>query len=112
MQKVNNKNGIKMYYEINEDWNRLEIYDSNQNYFNDLTLEEEDFDTDYKKLKEMLENTNLKSMCAFFNHKLYNKIEKLAKEQDLDYKEIDPLQNEYVNVFNVGDKTFYTWCWG
>lgn len=112
MEKLNNKNGIEMYYEIVKDYPKMVIYDSNKEYFNDLNLVEEDFDTDFEKLKELLQTTDLNSMCEFFGHKIYDKIEELAKEQDLDYKEIDPLQNEYVNVFKVKDKEFYTWCWG
>lgn len=111
MEKVNNKNGIEMYYEINENWNRLEIYDSDQNYFNDFSLESLK-ENEIEKLKKDLETMTLHELCSVLGHKIYSKIEELAKEHDLDYKEIDPLQNEYVNVFNVGDKTFYTWCWG
>lgn len=112
MEKVNNKNEIEMYYEIEEDYPQLVIYDSNKNYFNDIILEEEDFEENFKSLIDTIENTDLNNMCAFFGHKLYDNICELAKEQDLDYKEIDPLQNDYVNVFRVKDKEFYTWCWG
>ena len=111
MEKVNNKNGIEMYYDIEKDYPRFVIYDSRQNYFNDLTLEQEDFDTDFRSLIEMVENTNLNEMCVFFGHKIYDKLHELAKEQDIDYKEFDPLENEYVNVFNVNGKELYTWDW-
>ena len=36
MEKVNNINGIIMYYEIDKEQNRFIIYDSGMNYFNDL----------------------------------------------------------------------------
>ena len=112
MDKVNNKYGIEMYYYIDEQENRIIICDSNTNYFNDLTLEEEDYNTNFKSLIETLENTTLKEMCVFFNHNLYNNIEELAKDNEIaDYEDCELLENEYVNVFNVGDKTFYTWAW-
>ena len=39
--KVNNINGIELYYEIATDVNKLNILDSNKNYFNDLFLSTE-----------------------------------------------------------------------
>ena len=113
MEKVNNKNGIDFYYEIDKEQNRFVIYDSSENYFNDLCLEQEDYDTDFKALIKMVENTDLNEMCAFFGHKIYDTRQELVKEQELEneYDEDNILDNDYVNRFVVKDKVYYVFDW-
>lgn len=94
--KVSNINGIELYYEIATDVNKLNILDSNKNYFNDLYLETDDIDIDIKTIVKTLEETDLQSMCAFFGtHTI------ITKEETKNYGE------EYINEFRIGDKTYY-----
>lgn len=110
MEKVNNKNGIDFYYEIDKEQNRFVIYDSSKIYFNDLELEEDDYKNNFKELIEMLEQTDIKEMCYFFGSNLYDDYEKLIRENDLtNYKEDNILNCDYVNRFVVNDKVYYTY---
>lgn len=71
IKKVNNANGIKLFYEIEKENNRLCILDSNKEYFNDLTLDYEDTKKDIEFIQKTLEQTTLEEMCAFFGtHKI------------------------------------------
>ena len=110
MEKVNNINGIDFYYEIDKKNNCCIIRDSSMNYFNDITLEQEDYDTDFEFIRETLKQTNLKEMCDYFGCDLYDDYKKLIKENDLNnYKEDNILENDFVNRFVVNDKVYYTY---
>lgn len=109
MEKVNNVNGIELYFEIEEKYNRCIIADSSMNYFNDIELEQEDFETDFKMIRQTLEQTSLKEMCDYFGCSLYDNYETLIKENDLiGYREDNILDCDFVNRFIVKDKIYYT----
>lgn len=108
MNKINNEHGIEMYYEIDTFVDKLNILDSNGNYFDDLLLDlytpEED---DTKAIVETLTHTTLEEMVNFFAcKKLYNSLEEL--QYDLQDPEITE-DNEWVNIFKVKDKKYYVW---
>lgn len=106
MKQVNNINNIKMFYGINEHDNKVEIYDSNKKYFNDMYFDAND-EEDIPAIIEMLKQTTLNDMCDFFNAKVYNSIKELSCNEEL--CEEDLKDNEYMNIFNIKNKTFYTW---
>lgn len=108
MYKINNEHGIEMYYEIDTFVDKLNILDSNGNYFDDLLLDlytpEED---DTQAIVDILTHTTLTELCNFFAcKKLYNSLEEL--QYDLQAPEITE-DNEYVNIFKVNDKKYYVW---
>ena len=105
MNKVKNKHGIKMYWEFAIDINKINILDSKKNYFNDLYYETNTLE-ELKDIIDILENTTLESMCEFFNAKLYNTLEELRKGEENDSIQ---LNNEYLNIFNIENKKYYTW---
>lgn len=113
MEKINNKNGIKMFYERANDIDKINILDSNGNYFNDIYFdiyEDDKGAEDIQAILHTLEETTLENMCNFFGARKYSSIEELEKIEEvenLEYKEF----NEYLNEFNVNDKTYYTWSW-
>lgn len=97
MQKVNNINKIKMFYELELNNNRICILDSNKNYFDDLAL---DYDgnviEEEKAIREMLEKTDIEEMCNFFGtHKIINKEERKK------------YGSGYVNSFKRNNETIY-----
>lgn len=115
MKKVNNKNGLKMYWERANDINKINIFDSNGNYFNDLyfdTYENDNGTEDIGAIIHTLEETTLENMCNFFGATLYESTKELLEREHInDFDENTIQENEYVNTFKIKDKTFYTWSW-
>ena len=102
--KVNNKHDIDFYWTLSGDINKVDILDSNGNYFDDLYYDDEE---DIKHIIETLENTSLEEMCNFFAMKtIYNSLEEL--QYDLQDPEITE-DNDYLNIFKVNDKKYYVW---
>lgn len=112
MEKINNKNGIKMFYELDGTDAKVCILDSNGKYFNDLyydSYRNNDSEEDIQAILHTLEETTLENMCNFFGARKYKSLEEMAKMEDL---ELDGLEsNDYTNIFNVNGTTFYTWSW-
>lgn len=106
---IKNKNKIKFYYEIDNSTNKINILDSNKNYFNDLYLDFYDIKQDIKNILDMLKETSLISLCNFFGARKYGTIEKLIKDEELEETKKSVLKNEYLNIFKVGKKFYYTW---
>lgn len=100
--KVNNKNGLELYYKI-EKANKLEqsrddrflILDSSQNYFNDFILDEDDREEEIQALLKCLETTTIEEMASIYDYQLYDNRKKVCK--DLEETEDTLLDNEYVN---------------
>ena len=112
MERINNKNGIEMYWEKAEDADKINILDSNMNYFNDLYFdiyENDNGEEDIASILHTLEETTLENMCNFFGARKYNSIEEMADKEDLVNENLE--NNDYTNIFKVNDKTFYTWSW-
>ena len=108
MEKVNNENGIEMYWELSIDSNKVLILDSNKKYFNDLYFDEDENDEDLKCVINMLERTTLQEMCYFFGATLYeDKKELLNTLVDCNINDED----DYINTFKVNNKLFYTDSW-
>lgn len=108
MERVKNKHGIVMYWDLSINANTLLILDSNRKYFNDLYYEEDENDEDLNSIVEMLERTTLPEMCAFFGTTLYeDKRELLNTLADTNIDDED----DYINTFRVKDKIFYTDSW-
>lgn len=110
MEKINNKNGIEMFWERANDIDKINIFDSNGNYFNDIYYVICEENEDLNSILKMLEETTLEEMCNFFGVRKYNSIKELEKMENVEYLEYKEF-NEYVNEFNVNGKTFYTWSW-
>lgn len=106
---IKNKNKIKFYYQIDNSTNKINILDSNKNYFNDLYLDYHDVIQDIKNIVNMLKKTSLTSLCNFFNVRKYGTLEKLIKDEKLEETKKSVLKNEYLNIFKVGRKIYYTW---
>jgi hypothetical protein len=106
--EINNKYNIKFYYEIDETTNKVNILDSSENYFNDMYYDADDKD-DIKAIINMLEKTDLEEMCNFFNANVYASAKELIEKEELNETEESVLDNDYVNRFIVGEKTYYTW---
>ena len=108
MEKINNEHGIEMYYEIDTFVDKLNILDSNGNYFDDLLLDlytPEEYDI--QAIVDTLTRTTLAELVNFFACKtLYNSLEEL--QYDLQDPEITE-DNDYVNIFKVNDKKYYVW---
>ena len=112
MEKINNKNGIEMFYELDGTDTKVCILDSNGNYFNDMYFEIYEDDNgaeDIGAILHTLEETTLEEMCNFFNANHYGSLNELAEEENLCLAELK--NNEYLNMFNVNGTTFYTWSW-
>ena len=112
MKKINNKNGIEMYWNRARDIDKINILDSNGTYFNDIYFDTDKNDNgeqDIKTILHTLEETTLENMCNFFSTGIYETLEDLADENNLCLNELK--DNEYLNVFNVNGKTYYTWSW-
>lgn len=108
MERVNNKHGIEMYYALS-DITKIDIFDSNKKYFNDLYY---DLDNDEQEeidiIIKTLEETTLLEMCNFFNATIYeDKRELLNTLADTNIDDED----DYINTFRVKDKIFYTDSW-
>lgn len=102
MTKINNKHGIEFYYEFSTEEEKMYVLDTNGKYFDDLLVDLNDKE-DKQALINMLENTKFENMCLFFNKTIYNSLEDL--QEDLEITE----DNDYVNIFKVNDKKYYTW---
>ena len=112
MKRINNKNGIEMCWEMANDVDKIYIFDSNGNYFNDLSFdiyEDDNGKEDIGAIIKTLEDTTLENMCNFFGAKKYNTLEELAESEEITIKDLK--DNDYLNVFDVNGKTFYTWSW-
>lgn len=112
MEKINNKNGIEMYYKLDGTETKVNVFDSNGKYFNDIYYDIYDNDNgeeDIQAILHTLEETTLENMCNFFGANYYETLEEMAEMEEL---ELDCLErNCFTNIFNVNDKTFYTWNW-
>ena len=104
MQKINNEHGIEMYWELDGTDTKVLILDSNGNYFNDLCYD--DSAEDIQAIMHTLEQTTLEAMCNFMGARKYNSLKELAEQEELTIEETQ--NNEYINVFNVNENTFYT----
>ena len=105
MEKINNKNGITMFWTKANDVNKINILDSNGDYFNDLffdVYEDDDGAEDIEAIINTLKNTTLEDMCNFFNANYYETLEELKQDIGID----EP--NDYINTFIVNGKTYYT----
>lgn len=108
MKIINNKNGIKMYWERAKDIDKINIYDSNKKYFNDLYIDNKK-DKDITDIIKTLEETTLEDMCDFFDTKLYHSLDAVSFEEDVSFEDLK--NNEYLNEFKVYKTTYYTWSW-
>lgn len=107
MKQIKNENGIKMFYEINRHDDKVEIYDSNKKYFNDLYYEDWDKD-DISAILNMLKQTDLQEMATFFGFNVYDTAEELLYREHInDYDENTIKENDYVNIFKVKDHIYY-----
>lgn len=108
MERANNKNGIEMYWATNGIDRKVDILDSNGNYFEDIYYDDE---IEIDGIVKDLENTTLEEMCKcwFCGIRIYNSLRELAENEELTLEETK--DNEYLNVFNVNGKTFYTFSW-
>lgn len=77
---VKNRNDLVFYYKINLENNTFEIYDTGKNYYNDLTIESEDLETNFKYVKDLLKNTTIRELLEFFTP--HSEITKLNKTKD------------------------------
>lgn len=112
MERINNKNGIEMYYQTCGTDTRLFIYDSNKKYFNDMYYDIYDNDSgeeDIGAILHTLEETTLENMCNFFGARKYDSLKEMADKEDLQTENLE--NNDYTNIFKVNDKKFYTWSW-
>lgn len=110
MQKINNEHGIEMYWELDGTDTKVLILDSNGNYFNDLYYDIYDNDNgeeDIQAIIHTLEQTTLEELCNFMGARKYKSLEELAEQEELE----ETQDNEYINVFNVNENTFYTFSW-
>lgn len=112
MKKINNKNGIEMFWERANDVDKINIFDSNGNYFNDMYFdiyEDDNGAEDIGAILHTLEETTFENICNFFGARKYKSLEEMAEMENL---ELDGLENnEYTNIFNVNGMTYYTWSW-
>lgn len=94
IKQVNNANGIKLFYEIEKENNRVCILDSNKKYFDDISLVYEDTEKDIEFIRKVLEQTTLEEMCVFFGtHKIIPSKEKTNYGSD------------YINTFKQNNDT-------
>lgn len=114
MRKINNKNINGNFFIENfderEEQNRIKIYDSDENYLDYLSLEEDDtpIEEQYNNYIEMLENFKtveelmdwLVCDCEFIGNKS-EAIKYVLTEWNLPDDECDPLDSEWVN--RIGD---------
>ena len=117
MEKVNNKNGLDFYYEIEDlehgfTYERLVILDSNKNYFNDFVLDEPDRQEEIESILNILENTTIEEMCCYYDYQMFDSIEKLKdymeyKTEDTWWADEELLQNEYVNIIKDNQNIYY-----
>lgn len=105
MQKINNEHGIEMYWELDGTDTKVLILDSNGNYFNDLYYD--NGEEDIQAIIHTLEQTTLENMCNFMGARKYNSLKELAEQEELE----ETQDNDYINVFNVKENTFYTYSW-
>lgn len=113
--KVNNKNGIDFYYEIEQFGkeqscdDRLVILDSKKQYFNDFLLQEDDREEEIKGIVKTLEETDLKEMCYVYDYQIFDSLTKLSQYA---YGEIltrdEIFDAGYTNVFKVNGEYFFT----
>lgn len=105
---INNEHGIEMYYERDTFVDKINILDSNGNYFDDLLLDlytPEEYDI--QAIVDTLSHTTLVELVNFFAcKKLYNSLEELR--YDLQDNEITAV-NDHINIFKVNDKIYYVW---
>ena len=112
MDKINNKYGIEMYYELDGIENKVWILDSNKKYFNDLYYDvygNDEGKEDIDSIINTLENTTLEEMCNFMGHSIFESIEDIITYyDDENIKTLqDVLKTDYLNIFYVNGKTKY-----
>ena len=113
--KVNNKNGIDFYYEIEQFGkeqsydDRLIILDSKKQYFNDFLLQEDDREEEIKGIVKTLEETDLKEMCYVYDYQIFDSLTKLSQYAYGKILTRDEIFDAgYTNVFRVNGKTLFT----
>lgn len=112
MEKINNRNGIEMYYELDGTDAKIIILDSNGKYFNDLyydSYRNDNGEEDIGAILHTLEETTIEEMCYFFGSTIYTSIATLCENEELTQKEAK--DNDYLNIFNVNGKKHYAWSW-
>lgn len=103
MRKVNNKNGVELYYDVDLTYPKFIIYDSRKCYFNDLILRTARTREDIDECIKMLEDTDLVSMGEFFGFEHYTDVAKLMEQEQID----NPDNNDYINIFYVNKQKEY-----
>lgn len=107
MHKVNNKYGIKFYWEFANDTNKINILDSDGKYFNDFHYNADYPALDIERIICTLEDTNIRDLNNIFtNYPLFETLDELKEELD-DYEITE--DNEYLNIFKTKNKKYYTW---
>ena len=118
MERVNNKNGLELYYDIEDnehgfDYERFVIYDSNKHYINDMVFNESDRQEETKSCLKIVENTSIKELCYYYNYELFENLDDLLKyinsEGFEDFTKDNILENEYLNIIKSNDKVYYCW---
>lgn len=107
--KINNKNGIELYYYVAEDVDKVVILDTNKNYFEDIYIETSYYEEDKNSIIKMLEETTLEDMADYYGFKMYASKDELIKDQELDCTCEELTSNEYCNIFKVNNETYYVW---
>lgn len=107
MKRINNKNGIEMYWEKAKGINKINILDSNGNYFKDVY-----FDNGQKGIDEILyhlERMTSETMCKFFGVIKYNSFREIAENRQITIKHLK--DNKHLNIFDVNGQLLYAWTW-
>lgn len=105
MIKINNKN-VLLFCEKAKDINKINILDSDKNYFNDLYYEDT---KDIARIIRILQNISFDGLVTYFNVQGYDSIKELAEENILTAEECT--DNDYINRFEVNGKSRYTWSY-
>lgn len=111
MERVNNKNGIEMFWELNEDEKTVEILDSKRKFYKDIYYDHinEDNENDAQTIIHTLEQTTLQDMADYFDTKIYKSLNDLMANEEVAMEDL--IDNEYINTFYVNENTFYVWSW-
>lgn len=106
MQKVNNKHGIKMFWELDGTDTKVIILDSNGKYFEDLYYDDSQ---ELNSILHDLEQSTIEELCNFVGARIFTSKKELCKEEELTSDDIK--DNCYLNEFKVNNKKYYTFIW-
>lgn len=106
--EIYTKDNIKLYYEIDETINKVNILDSSENYFNDMYFDPY-YNEDIQDILNMITESELKDMCSFFGVNIYTSAKELIEKEELEETEESLLDNEYCNRFESEKQIYYTW---